>query len=177
MSDIEHLLRTYRKSVPVNVEALIQNTGIGLEAAAPLDEGISGHIKREEGGKYVIRANGREHDYRRRFTLAHELDHYVLHKSILDLSGGVNDNTMYRTDTSAAGYNSHVHAIHERQANSFAANLLMPDDEVRKVWRQEADAGRHPSGNPSLRSMYRHFQVSPSAMRWKLRNMDLAFHE
>ncbi|MBA3670253.1 MAG: ImmA/IrrE family metallo-endopeptidase [Sphingomonas sp.] len=172
-SEVERLLADYRESAPVNIEALIENLGIGLDAAADLPDGISGHIKREDSGKYVIRANRSEHIYRRRFTMAHELGHFILHKSILDLSGGVNDNVMYRTDRDAAAYNSHIHAIHERQANSFAANLLMPDEKVREIWQQEANASGHVAKTPDLPTMYRRFEVSPSAMKWKLNNMEL----
>jgi Zn-dependent peptidase ImmA (M78 family) len=177
MSDIERLLREYKAETPVRVETLIQNLGIALVPGADLEENISGHIQRLTDGTYVIRTNYREHDYRRRFTMAHELGHYVLHRSILDRSGGVNDNTMYRTDKGAPLYNSHIHQAHEQQANSFAANLLMPAEKVREAWLEESEHSPHPEAWPHLTPLHRQFQVSPSAMRWRLRNLDLDFYE
>lgn len=175
MTELERLLAKYRAETPVDVVSLIQNLGVDVEPAAELAGGISGHVKRELDGRYVIRANGHEHEYRRRFTMAHELGHFVLHRSILDRAGGVNDNTMYRTDIHAPAYNSHIHRIHERQANSFAANLLMPEEKVREVHARESEIS--PIGMPSLAAMYREFHVSPSAMRWRLDNLDLEYAE
>lgn len=164
MSEVEHAIRAFRADVPVQVEALIRSLGVHLEAEAELAGEISGHIQRQSSGQYVIRTNRREHLFRRRFTMAHELGHYVLHRSVLDKAGGINDSTLYRTDPKSPHYNSHIHRAHERQANSFAANLLMPDEAVRDHWSE---------WDSNLQSLYRQFQVSPSAMKWKLRNLGL----
>lgn len=172
MNEIERLIRDYTRDAddqPVDVENLIVNAGLNLEAAADLSGNISGHIERGSGGGYVIRAAGDEHEYRRRFTMAHELGHFVLHKSILDRAGGVNDSRMYRTERNAPVYNSHIHNVHERQANSFAANLLMPEDAVRKLYTEASGEG----GPPLLKRLYKHFKVSPSAMRWRIKNLGL----
>lgn len=166
--DIQKLLQEYRETAPVDVENLILNSGLALEADAALDDGISGHIMRDKDGKYTIRASAREHEYRRRFTMAHELGHFVLHKSLLDKAGGVNDSTLYRADKNAPVYNSEINEIHERQANSFAANLLMPDNLVRETY----NTTRH-SGFTWFKDLYQKFQVSPSAMRWRLKNLGL----
>lgn len=173
MSDISRLLEVYREDYPVDIENLIANVGLFLDPEADLPAGISGHIKCEDGA-YVIRANRNEHIYRRRFTMAHELGHFVLHRSILDRAGGVNDSTMYRTEKSAPLYNMHIQPIHEQQANSFAANLLMPTELVKEVWNAEAE---NEQGPPTLTEMHRAFHVSPSAMRWRLKNLGLQFVE
>lgn len=174
-NETDRLLDRYRRSYPVDVENLIANLGLGFEVTN-LGDGISGHIKREENG-YVIRVNSREHAYRQRFTMAHEVGHFILHRSILDQAGGVNDNTLYRTDIHAPAYNSHIHRVHERQANSFAANLLMPETLVRDVYNRESETSPIPDGSPYLAALYRAFQVSPSAMRWRLRTLDLDYAE
>lgn len=178
---IEPLLRAFKAEAmegqPVRVEALIRAAGLDVEPAADLEESISGNIQRQRDGSYVIRANWREHDYRRRFTMAHELGHYILHRSILDEMGGTNDSTMYRTDIKAPVYNSHIGKLHEQQANSFAANLLMPEDAVRAAWEEEAENSPYPNGLPHLQAMYRRFHVSPSSMKWRLKNLGLGANE
>ena len=173
MADDIKLLQKYRRQIPVPVETLAHNLGLGLETEADLSEGISGLIQREGDG-YVIKAARGEHEYRRRFTIAHEIGHYMLHKSLLDEAGGTNDNTMYRNDINGRAYNSHINDFHERQANSFAANLLMPEEEVRRVWSEKSQQSSHPEELPTLTEMHRHFRVSPSAMRWRLKNLELA---
>ena len=170
MTEAELLIRSYQQTYPVDVPNLIMNLGLRLESA---DLGqISGHIAKE-GEEYVIRTNANEHVYRQRFTMAHELGHFMLHRTLLDMSRGINDNTMYRTDRSAALYNSHIHQIHEQQANSFAANLLMPEDLVRRVYQEKGVASQNYDNEPDLTTLYRAFQVSPSAMTWRLKNLEL----
>lgn len=56
---------------------------------------------------------------RKRFTMAHELGHYFLHSK-----QGSNPLKAYRLGTTLA----------EQEANFFAANLLMPENEFRKQW-------------------------------------------
>ena len=174
MTDITDLLTRYKQQSPgrhVDVESLIRNLGLGLEPSADLPENISGHIAREQE-RYVVRANGREHEYRRRFTMAHELGHYVLHRTLLDQADGVNDSKLYRTDINAPIYNSYITQIHEQQANSFAANLLMPADAVKTAHQELAADGR-----VSLKRLYQRFKVSPSAMRWRLKNLGLPYDD
>lgn len=172
MSKEIELLQKYRQSIPVNVEALAENLGLAVYSDADLSEGISGLIQRDDDG-YAIKVSSNEHVYRRRFTMAHELGHYLLHKSILDEAGGTNDNRLYRNDINGRAYNSQIEDIHERQANSFAANLLMPEDAVRQAWEEESQASPRPDGLPSLTALHRRFQVSPSAMKWRLKNLGL----
>jgi len=178
---IEPLLRAFKAEAsegqPVRVEALIEALGIELDARAELEASISGNIQRRSDGTYVIRTNQREHDYRRRFTMAHELGHYILHRSILDQMGGTNDTTMYRTEIKAPVYNSQISKLHEQQANSFAANLLMPEEAVRSAWAKEARISTHPNKLTPLQPLYRKFRVSPSSMKWRLRNLGLSFFE
>lgn len=160
----------------MNVEALAENLGISVFSDSDLHGGISGLIQRDGDG-YAIKVSRSEHPYRRRFTMAHELGHYLLHKSLLDKAGGTNDNAMYRNDINGRAYNGEIEDIHEAQANSFAANLLMPEEKVREFWIEESERSAHPEGLPSLTAMHRHFHVSPSAMRWRLKNLRLDFHD
>ena len=51
----------------------------------------------------------------------------------------------------------------EREANVFAAELLMPEEAVQDAWLELADANR----------LAVRFDVSPSAMRWRLYSFGL----
>ena len=76
-----------------------------------------------------------QNEGRRRFTLAHELGHHLLRHSasfyvdFVDVGGTAGD---------SPGYNWQ----HERAANEFAANLLMPADLVRAAFRRDPDGQR-----------------------------------
>ena len=160
------LIDDFTKDYPVNVEGLGGTLGLRVSKDADLPDGISGHLKRMDDDKYTISSNKSEHFYRQRFTLAHEIGHFVLHKSIVDKFGGVDDDVMYRSTTRGDIYNSEIALEHEKQANSFAASLLMPERLVRKL----VDEGQQ---SIPLSSLYRAFQVSPSAMKWRLENLGL----
>jgi len=88
---------------------------------------------------------------RRRFTIAHEIGHYVLHESgpRYERGGSVNEAARWR----------------EREADTFAAELLMPEHMVRHAVLEEgADARR----------LADRFEVSVQAMSIRLRRLGLA---
>ena len=85
-----------------------------------LDPSISGSLSRI-GDKWIISVNKLHHKNRQRFTLGHELAHYVLHKS---------DNEEFIDTVFFRGLsNNNI----ERTANDFASRLLMPEDKVRDL--------------------------------------------
>ncbi len=110
-----------RKSVPVDIKKIIKKLGIEIvEDILPLD--ISGAIRRA-GKDITIYFDTREPKTRQRFTLAHELAHYLL--GHLDSGDGyISDNTLYRSGMTNR---------QERDANYLAAELLMPMEQIDKL--------------------------------------------
>jgi hypothetical protein len=93
-----------------------------------------------------------ESETRRRFTIAHEIGHHFLH------SDGVK--VLCRpADVDQA---DEAEKAKERQANRFAAELLMPEPLV----REHADAA-----GPDATALARSFAVSPIAMAFRLVNL------
>lgn len=91
-------------------------------------------------------------EIRKRFTIAHELGHFVLHLS--DNLRFVDDEVnLYRLSI-PQGQDDSDTARREIQANTFAAALLMPDRQVREVWRMKR----------SISETVRFFKVSSQAM-------------
>ena len=72
-------------NLPVNVEQVIEDLGIQY-FNEPMDKGQSGAIELKDG-KYTIRVNSLEPRQRQRFTAAHELAHYLLHREMLVKQG------------------------------------------------------------------------------------------
>ena len=92
-----------------------------------------------------------------RFTIAHEIGHWVCHC----LEG--------RAHSLAPSYCRPVDLTDaadrslEREANVFAAELLMPEPAVGEAWSESAD----------LAACASRFDVSPTAMHWRLFNLQL----
>lgn len=159
MVDILKLLSQYKKSAPVNVEGLIREIGIQLDSKADLDQKISGEIALLDSGIYKISANKNEHYYRRRFTMAHELGHYLMHKDLI--GNGVDDSKKYRSTEDGSFYNTAIEKIHERQANEFAVNLLVPIDLLTEEAKKNSD----------IEHLSRLFQVSKASMQIRLQSL------
>lgn len=136
---------------PVPVIALAGKLGIRVYNA-PWPDNISGRIQKDEqrGGSsgFAIFVNKAHPETRRRFTIAHEIAHYVLHEHAI--GDGVFDDALYRSGL--------TNAI-EVEANKLAADILMP-------WRllnlQVQELGY------DVDALAKKFKVSPQAMSIRL---------
>ena len=114
------VLEAYTAEVPVRVGALAK--ALGLEVVlATLPMNISGMIQPRDDG-FVIKVNRFEPKERQRFTIAHEVAHFLLHKN--RILHGVTDSVLYRSRLSSAL---------EAEANRLAADILMPREAVRRA--------------------------------------------
>jgi len=168
--DPYEIIDKWTSKAPVNIEAMARDFGLEVDKKAELADGISGQLARSKDGSYIVSANGKEHYFRQRFTIAHEIGHFVLHKSEVDKHGGVDDNTKYRSTQDGNFYNTSIDLIHEKQANGFAARVLMPEILVLEFIREFKEENGRP---PNLSDLYKKFQVSASAMLWRLKNLEL----
>ena len=116
------VIEKYAQSAPVPVFQILDELGLGPQFQL-LDDDISGWIERKDNGTYSVAVNAAHATVRQRFTAAHELGHFIYHRDLL--GQGVGDTRAYRAQNTPFP-NSAIRPIHERQANSFAANLLMP---------------------------------------------------
>jgi predicted transcriptional regulator len=120
------IVTEFMKSVPVKVGELAR--ALGLEVVvAPLPLNISGSIE-PRGNTFVIKVNRYEAKARQRFTIAHEIAHYLLHRD--RISGGLVDSVLYR---------SKLASRLEAEANRLAADIIMPRDAIGELI-SEADA-------------------------------------
>lgn len=122
ISDEYEIINRYRKSAPVDVEALASSLSVPVHYAF-LSSEISGMIERFGAG-YRITVNAIDPITRKRFTIAHELGHYMLHRSLI--GDGVDDDRAYRSTALGKYHNTAIGPRQETEANKFAANLLMP---------------------------------------------------
>lgn len=151
MVDPLKVIQHHWNSTPVPIDQIIQEIGLPLRFD-PMADHISGYIERQNSS-YRIVVNANHASTRRRFTAAHELGHYIYHRDLL--GEGVGDNRAYRAEGTDRP-NVNIRPIHERQANSFAANVLMPRHRLTNV-EHESTAG-----------LASRFGVSQEAMRIRL---------
>lgn len=158
MTEMQIVAR-YSESFPVAVDRLIRELGI-FYFEVPMPAGNSGRID-NNGGHFSITVNASEGPQRRRFTAAHELGHYLLHRDLIP-PGGHADRLF-----NAAGYedtHSAITPVHEAQANQFAANLLMPAGYLRANYDKSRD---------NFSELARLCAVSGKAMRIRLKALGL----
>lgn len=149
-------------SAPVDVKAIISELGIAY-AERWLSSGASGAIVRS-GDNFTIEINSMESLNRQRFTAAHELGHYLLHRDIMG-----DGNRMHRhIDTLYGGGEQSGDVIfkrsHEIEANRIAAQILMPAQLVTKEHEHTPDAA----------TLATKFGVSKAAMEIRLKTLGLA---
>lgn len=153
-------------SPPVNVERLARHLGVVVSRSAFKDGDVSGMLIRQDGTSPVIGVNDVHSDHRQRFTIAHELGHFLLHPGrevVLDRPVRVN----LRDKTSSAATDRE-----EIEANAFAASLLMPADLVRSELQRLSAVVRQDPERCST-ALADIFDVSDAAMGFRLINLGL----
>lgn len=101
----------YHNVLPIDLFNVLESLNLQLLKLDFKNEEIDGAYVRSRKAIYV--SDKILNESRVRFTIAHEIGHHVLH-------GFINDEILYRKKTSQNDVNI------ERQANWFAASLLMP---------------------------------------------------
>lgn len=116
---------------PVQIEKIIRDLGIALDKNADLHADIAGQLERLPSGGFKISVNKSDSYYRKRFTMAHELGHYLLHAHLI--GDGVDDSKAYRSVPDGNFSNGSIDAREETQANQFAASLLLPQGTIKTL--------------------------------------------
>lgn len=150
------VFRTHGEALPVNVEDIAKRYGLQV-IYRPADADVSGMLV-VKGGTGLILVNQTHAPQRQRFTVAHELGHYLMHRQ-------PNQEAFFRDERSSQGI-SHQ----EIQANAFAASLLMPASEIRRFTE-----GRKlsPLDSDIIYGLAQTFDVSSEAMSIRLQDLKL----
>lgn len=142
---------------PVRIEDIAASFGIEIRAGDLGD--VSGLLARSGNGA-IIGVNSKQSRERRRFTIAHELGHFLLHEGMVSHVDH-NYRLNYRNDQSSRAVNAE-----EIEANFFAASMLIPTRFLNGMNAVEAldDDAR-------VEQLAKRFDVSRHAMSLRLVNV------
>ena len=156
------LTKKYCKALAaIPVEQIARERGVNVQSV-PLDDELSG-MAFVKGDAAVIIVNAAHHPNRRRFTIAHELGHHMLHRAYLCDNVHVDKAILKRDELSSDGTDRK-----EIQANAFAAELLMPECLMRR-W-SEIDI----NDEVTVNSLAKKLGVSPAALTYRFINLGIA---
>lgn len=141
---------------PVDVYGLAASLGIQI-VERELAAGTSGLLLRH-GNLTVCVVNKQHAPVRKRFTVAHELGHFVLHPPAPEYDGVHTQ----RRDLEASSGTS----LKEIEANAFAAELLMPEALVRERFARVTDL--FDLDERDVHAAAKDFEVSQQAMAYRL---------
>lgn len=144
---------------PVPVEKLARDLGLKVRLQ-PFQGELSGVMFRE-GDTAIIGVNAVHHPNRQRFTIAHELGHFLLHEG-----DPIFIDKIYRVNLRDA-VSSEGTDVKEIEANHFAAELLMPERFLANDLAGKEFDIEDSSFIEKLASRYR---VSPQALALRLMN-------
>lgn len=149
--------------LPIPINEIAFKRGLAVKSY-DLGENVSGVLVINDGTGF-IGYNPNESKVRQRFTIAHELGHYELHNNESVLFVDKQFKVEFRNQNSASG-----EVIYEREANAFAASILMPEkiliNEIKNHHFELSD-------DDNLQELAKLFNVSVSAMTFRLMNLKL----
>jgi len=146
------IIDRFKETAPVDVQALAEALGLSVWEDEELPVGISGKLFQDPENStpsgYSISVRAHDPYVRKRFTVAHEIAHFVLHRNKVGAS--LTDNEFYRSNLSS---------WEEVEANRLAANILIPRKLLVSYINTHGD-------NPAVLANI--FRVSEAAMRIRL---------
>lgn len=133
--DIERFIRDKYPAIKIKYEQLASE--------------VSGKLKMEDG-IWVMTVNSLHPEVRKRYTLGHELGHYLNHR---DSMKAFEDTIFFRSNQKSSI---------EYMADQFAACLLMPEFDVNALLK---------SGVKTVKEMATRFDVSLQSMKYRLEEL------
>jgi predicted transcriptional regulator len=154
---LELLERHDALRAPVDVYALASRLGIDVYRATFQRPGLAGAVEKTGPRSGRIWVNRWEPSVRQRFTTAHEIGHWLLHLQPNDAIQEPDELVEFRDAEGAASEK-------EREANAFAAALLMPAPLVTEFILRY--------GRKDVEGLASVFDVSRKAMEIRLQTLE-----
>lgn len=158
---VADLLRKYHVKVPpVPIDDIARGEGASITIRHFNNE-ISGLLLREKGVS-IIAVESKQAPTRKRFTVAHECGHLMLHEG-----KEVRVDTEFRVNLRSPE-SSTAADVEEIESNAFAAAVLMPESFLRKDME---DLVFDVDDEVQVKALAKRYQVSQQAMTLRLVNL------
>jgi Zn-dependent peptidase ImmA (M78 family) len=152
-------------TAPIPVEQIASKLGAQLSYEPFHGKGeLSGMLLRDRS-RTVIGINSAHPSTRQRFTVAHEIGHLVMHQGAVFVDQAVR----YNRD----GKSSLAADRKEIEANTFAAELLMPERLVTAAVEKRLNKKPNLSQALLIDELASEFRVSVQAMEYRLTNLGI----
>lgn len=151
-SNQQSVIMKRHESYPVKLGEIANEFGLKVKVAT-LSANISGQIK-EQDGLVTIKVNRHDVKARQRYTLAHEISHFLLHRHLL--KHGITDDVLYRSSQSDTV---------EREADRLAADIIMPMQLVDALFRKLSPVKK---GEELYEAIAGELDVSTTALKIRL---------
>ncbi len=152
----------YELKLPVDVNKIIEILGIPVEKKPDFRKAkVTGSISMQEGSpKIWINPMMNQSKERERFTLAHELGHFMLH-----IAPSFKDD--YISDDNIEWNRDSNWDVKEMEANKFAAELLMPLEQIKEEFNAIDSSNRE----TKIDKLSEIFKVSRQAIQFRLQSI------
>jgi Zn-dependent peptidase ImmA (M78 family) len=161
---VKSILKDFGITEPsVSVSVVAKKAGIEL-IPYEFGENISGALFIEDG-KATIGYSPSEPVVRQRFTVAHELGHYFLHQDANSSLFFDKTQILFRDELNSSGRRK------EREANAFAASLLMPQRFINNSLARIRKTPGRLTDEEIIRELANEYKVSQIAMSYRLGNL------
>ncbi|OGX18104.1 MAG: hypothetical protein A3K83_00205 [Omnitrophica WOR_2 bacterium RBG_13_44_8b] len=138
---------------PIDEKAIAKSQGLDI-ICYPFPEEISAVLIKDKE-LLAIGVNQNHHPNRQRFSIAHELGHFLLN----------HDDSLFieLSDLDFIQRDEDLNKTFEQEANRFASELLMPIDMIKKDFKKQND----------VKNLTKTYKVSEQAMLIRLLNLNL----
>lgn len=158
---LNELIELFPKLVkpPVNLKNIMSSLSIKFE-----EKDYEGQLSGAaifNGNEMIVTVSSKEPESRKRFTIAHEIGHLLLHADQA-LNIDIKPVTLNRDLNSSTG-----ESWREVEANYFAAALLMPKEDVTSYFQKWSDMDE----DARLKKLAQRYEVSMQAISVRLNNL------
>lgn len=160
--DVEKLIKQSRKDHRVDVIDLARRLGIDVYAIDLKDGNGCIRYKKDTDSFYIV-VNSGHPVTRQRFTIAHEIGHYLKHKNRIKEKGQLDRDSDCKDDD----------VSFEQEADKQAAEILMPNDIVNDYLAQKEWSAKTRFNADMVSDIADHFRVSRTMAVTRLRELKI----
>lgn len=142
--------------VPLDVAKLAETFSIDIKYVGLADDSSGELFKDPESDRWVMCINRKHHINRQRYTIAHEIAHFCLHRHL-----------KYRFEDEIFFRGGESYDKEEMEANDFASSILIPEQEFKIRVR---------SGTRKIEELAKIFEVSTLALRIRAKSLGMSGH-